>query len=251
MKKEVKVWFQDMGKISYQVAWTLQEELLKNSVNQKIANRSLGETQQVLPGNYLLFCEHNPVYTLGKSGKAEHLLLTDAELEKAGIEFFPNNRGGDITYHGPGQITGYPIFDLEQFTTDINLYLRNIEEAVILTLAEYGIQAGRYPGLTGVWLDPDNDSKARKICAIGIRCSRWVTMHGFAFNINTELNYFKQIIPCGIEDKGVSSLQTELGREIDMSEVKEKLKHNFAQVFGYSYLSAPSLEISTLISPFV
>lgn len=240
-----------MGKISYQVAWTLQEELLKNSVNQKIVNRSLGETQQVLPGNYLLFCEHNPVYTLGKSGKAEHLLLTEAELEKAGIEFFPNNRGGDITYHGPGQITGYPIFDLEQFTTDINLYLRNIEEAVILTLAEYGIQAGRYPGLTGVWLDPDNDSKARKICAIGIRCSRWVTMHGFAFNINTELNYFKQIIPCGIEDKGVSSLQTELGREIDMSEVKEKLKHNFAQVFGYSYLSAPSLEISTLISPFV
>jgi lipoyl(octanoyl) transferase len=251
VKKEVQVWFQDMGRISYQSAWTLQEILLKNSVNQKIANRSLGENQQVLPGNYLLFCEHNPVYTLGKSGKAEHLLMTDSELAQAGIEFFPNNRGGDITYHGPGQITGYPIFDLEQFTTDINLYLRNIEEAVILTLAEYGIQAGRYPGLTGVWLDPDNESRARKICAIGIRCSRWVTMHGFAFNINTDLNYFQQIIPCGIEDKGVSSLQAEMGREIDLSEVKEKLKHNFAQVFGYSYLSVPSLEISTLLSPFI
>lgn len=251
MKKDVKVWFQDMGKISYQDAWTLQEELLKKSVNQKIENRSLREPQQVLPGNYLLFCEHNPVYTLGKSGKAEHLLMTESELEQAGIEFFPNNRGGDITYHGPGQITGYPIFDLEQFTTDINLYLRNIEEAVILTLAEYGIQAGRYPGLTGVWLDSDNDSKARKICAIGIRCSRWVTMHGFAFNINTDLNYFKQIIPCGIEDKGVSSLQAELGREIELSEVKEKLQNNFAQVFGYSYHSDPSLEISTLSSLFV
>jgi lipoyl(octanoyl) transferase len=249
VKKQAQVWYQDMGRISYQAAWTLQEELLKHSVNQKVANRALAEPEQTTPGNYLLFCEHNPVYTLGKSGKPEHLLLSAEQLEQQGIEFYLNNRGGDITYHGPGQITGYPVFDLEQFTTDINLYLRNLEEAVILTLAEYGIEAGRYPGLTGVWLDPEDESKARKICAIGIRCSRWVTMHGFAFNINTDLDYFKQIIPCGIEDKGVSSLQAETGREMSLSEVKEKLKNNFARVFGYSYQSMPSLEVSTLLSP--
>jgi len=245
------VWYRDMGRISYQKAWALQEELLKNSVQIKVENRSRNNEQPITPNNYLLFCEHNPVYTLGKSGKAEHLLLTENQLQEAGIEYFPNNRGGDITYHGPGQITGYPIFDLEQFTTDINIYLRNIEEAVILTLAEYEIKAGRYPGLTGVWLDPEQEEKARKICAIGIRCSRWVTMHGFAFNINTNLEYFKNIVPCGIEDKGVTSLQAETGKIMNMNEVREILCKKFAQVFNYSYDPVINDSAMKLLSPYL
>lgn len=251
MNHQPSVWYRDMGRISYEQAWVLQEALLKNSVEIKVENRGRGGDQQIIPGNYLLFCEHNPVYTLGKSGKPEHLLLSEKHLQEAGIEFYPNNRGGDITYHGPGQITGYPIFDLEQFTTDINIYLRNIEEAVILTLAEYGITAGRYPGLTGVWLDPDAEERARKICAIGIRCSRWVTMHGFAFNVNTDLDYFKHIIPCGIEDKGVTSLQAETGRMIDLEEVKGILQEKFAAVFNYSYSPTLNEAALVLLNPFV
>lgn len=245
------VWYQDMGRISYQKAWALQEELLKNSVQIKVDNRTRGIEQQITPNNFLLFCEHNPVYTLGKSGKSEHLLLNENQLEQAGIEYFPNNRGGDITYHGPGQITGYPIFDLEQFTTDINIYLRNIEEAVILTLAEFGIHASRYPGLTGVWLNPENEEKARKICAIGIRCSRWVTMHGFAFNINTDLEYFKHIVPCGIQDKGVTSLQAEMGQNVNMDEVRKILAKKFVQVFHFTYSQEINENALKLLSPYL
>lgn len=240
MNPEPEVLYFDLRRISYARAWELQESLLQLSVQTKMDNRNHPEAETQTPGNYLLFCEHNPVYTLGKSGKPEHLLLSQEELESKGIEYYPNNRGGDITYHGPGQITGYPIFDLEQFTTDINIYLRNIEEAIILTLRDYSIEAGRYPGLTGVWLDAENE-KARKICAIGIRCSRWVTMHGFAFNVNTDLNYFSHIIPCGIEDKGVTSLAAELGHPVDMQEVKEKVRRNFARVFGYHYAEPASV----------
>jgi lipoyl(octanoyl) transferase len=171
------------------------------------------------------------VYTLGKSGKPENLLLNEQGLLEKQATYYKINRGGDITYHGPGQIVGYPILDLDHFFTDIHLYLRTLEEAVILTLADYGLSAGRYPGYTGVWLDADNE-KARKICAMGVRCSRWVTMHGFAFNVNTDLNYFKNIVPCGIDDKDVTSMQRELGFVIDIAEVKAKLKNHIAALFG-------------------
>jgi len=236
MNTHAEVWYKDMGNIGYAQAWELQEQLLKISTGIKSHNRSPECTKVETPENYLLFCEHPPVYTLGKSGKPEHLLLSMDELREKGIEYYPNNRGGDITYHGPGQITAYPVFDLEQFTTDINLYLRNLEEAVILTLKEYSVTAERFPGYTGVWIDADT-SEARKICAIGIRCSRWVTMHGFAFNINTPLSYFSHIIPCGIEDKSVTSLQKELGKTIDMGEVKSILCKHLASVFNYRYSS--------------
>jgi lipoyl(octanoyl) transferase len=181
--------------------------------------------------NFLVFCEHPHVYTLGKSGHPENLLLNEQDLLEKEAKYYKINRGGDITYHGPGQIVGYPILDLDNFFTDIHLYLRTLEEAVILTLNDYGIISGRYPGYTGVWLDADNE-RARKICALGVRCSRWVTMHGFAFNVNTDLNYFKNIVPCGIDDKDVTSIQRELGYPLDMEEVKGKLKNHIASLFG-------------------
>jgi lipoyl(octanoyl) transferase len=218
----------DWGLIDYQKAWDQQDEIFNATVALKTANRN-NNTSLETP-NYLIFCEHPHVYTLGKSGEPENLLLDEEGLIEKEATYYKINRGGDITYHGPGQIVGYPILDLDNFFTDIHLYLRTLEEAVILTLNDYGIAAGRYPGYTGVWLDADNE-KARKICALGVRCSRWVTMHGFAFNVNTDLNYFKNIVPCGIDDKDVTSMQRELGRSLDMDEVKEKLRQHIATLF--------------------
>jgi lipoyl(octanoyl) transferase len=232
-KKTVK--FNDLGNISYQPAWDYQTQLFDEIVARKINNRDLSADQQITTSNYLLFCEHPHVYTLGKSGSISNLLLSNQELDEKGIEFFKINRGGDITYHGPGQNVGYPILNLDYFFTDIHLYMRNLEEVFIRVLKEYGIESGRYPGYTGVWLDPDDDAKARKICALGVKCSRWVTMHGWAFNINTDLKYFDYIIPCGIDDKAVTSMQKELGRVLDMEEVKGIIKNKFAEVFGCEY----------------
>src|SRR5579862_9883247 len=236
--KNKKVIFQDWGLIDYKKAWDKQEELFAATVDLKTRIRNLkmvtegDEYQEEEPTpNYLVFCEHPHVYTLGKSGKPEHLLLDEQGLKEKNATYYAINRGGDITYHGPGQIVSYPILDLDNFFTDIHLYLRTLEEAVILTLADFGLNAGRYPGYTGVWFDADND-KARKICALGVRCSRWVTMHGLAFNINTNLDYFKNIVPCGIDDKDVTSMQRELGYEIDINEVKEILKHHISVLFS-------------------
>lgn len=239
MNKKVK--FTDWGLTDYQDAWDRQEELFNQTVALKGKNRELcqrhpsGENTQIETPNYLIFNEHQHVYTLGKSGHPENLLLDEQGLKDKQATYYKINRGGDITYHGPGQIVGYPILDLDNFFTDIHLYLRTLEEAVILTLADYGIIAGRYDGFTGVWLDAANE-KARKICALGVRCSRWVTMHGFAFNVNVDLNYFKNIVPCGIDDKDVTSMQRELGYEIDMDEVKEKLKHHIAVLFNMDFV---------------
>lgn len=224
-----KVEFIDWGLTDYQEAWRKQEGIFDQTVALKIKNRT-DDTSLETP-NYLVFCEHPHVYTLGKSGKPENLLLDELELVTKAATYYKINRGGDITYHGPGQIVGYPILDLDNFFTDIHLYLRTLEEAVILTLAEYGIKGGRYPGFTGVWLDADNE-KARKICAMGVRCSRWVTMHGFAFNVNANLDYFKHIVPCGIDDKDVTSMQRELNQIIDIEEVKIKLKLHIATLFN-------------------
>lgn len=227
--------YRDLGQMPYQEAWNLQESLLKENVQRKSAGSGL-DTE-----HYLLFVEHPPVYTLGKSGKKEHVLMSDEELQANHIEFFHTNRGGDITFHGPDQLVGYPILDLEKFYTDIGRYLRNIEEVIILTLAAYGIRGDRSPGETGVWIDPDLPGRERKICAIGVRCSRWVTMHGFAFNVNTSLDYFNNIIPCGIVNKQVTSLQKELGRVMDMEEVKAKVRQNFESVFGVDLRSEITL----------
>lgn len=225
-----RVFFQDLGLTDYKKTWDYQEELFKKNIDQKIVNRKADKVIKHTT-NHLLFCEHEPVYTLGNSGDKNHLLLSEALLKQKKVHYYKINRGGDITYHGPGQVVGYPILDLDYFFTDIHKYLRYLEEAIILSLAEYGISAGRYDGYTGVWLDADNPQKARKIAAMGVRCSRWVTMHGFAFNVNTDLNYFNHIVPCGITDKAVTSLQKELGREVDMDEVKEKLKRHFSTLF--------------------
>ncbi len=233
-----KVIFRDLGRIVYQEAWDYQQALLKEVVSNKLNNRDL--EKQNLPLNpskhYLLFCDHHPVYTLGKSGSMDHLLLNEEELVDRKIEFFKINRGGDITFHGPGQIVGYPIFDLECFFTDVHKYVRYLEEAVIRTLAEYGITAERQEGYTGVWIVPET-GPARKICAIGVHLSRWVTMHGFAFNVNTDLNYFNYIVPCGINDadKEVTSLQKELGKLVNIEAVKTKLKKHFAELFGFVF----------------
>ena len=234
--KNKKVIFQDWGLTDYKEAWEKQEALFANTVSLKIQIRNrevaaeINETDDIPTPNYLIFCEHPHVYTLGKSGKPEHLLLDEQGLKEKQAVYYPINRGGDITYHGPGQIVSYPILDLDNFFTDIHLYLRTLEEAVILTLADYGLKAGRYPGYTGVWFDADNEN-ARKICALGVRCSRWVTMHGLAFNVNNNLDYFKNIVPCGIDDKDVTSMQRELGHEVDINEVKKILKHHISVLF--------------------
>lgn len=226
------VHFIDWGLMDYKDAWDKQEDLFKQKVDLKFANRQLPEdAEKVLPQNHLIFCEHPHVYTLGKSGSIDNLLVNETQLKELGATYYPINRGGDITYHGPGQIVGYPILDLEQFFTDIHLYLRMLEEAVILTIAEYGLKGERYDGYTGVWLDADDETKARKICAMGVRCSRWITMHGFAFNVNSNLDYFNNIIPCGIDDKQVTSMQKELGKQMDIEEVKLKLKNHIARLF--------------------
>jgi lipoyl(octanoyl) transferase len=231
--------FRDLGLMNYKEAWDYQETLLQENVRLKTAANATAiptdrpVLEPSLPTiNYLLFVEHPPVYTLGKSGNLENVLINEDERRQQGIEFFHTNRGGDITFHGPEQIVGYPILDLEKFYTDIGRYLRELEEVIILTLAEYGITAGRSPGETGVWIDAAIKGKERKICAMGVRCSRWVTMHGFALNVNTDLNYFNHIIPCGIQNKKVTSIKQELGKTVDMEEVKEKLKRNFSRVFN-------------------
>lgn len=225
-----KVYFKNLGLIDYQQAWDFQEELFKKNVDAKIENRK-AEHIVIPTTNYLIFCEHPHVYTLGKSGDKNHLLLAENTLKQIGASFFKINRGGDITYHGPGQIVGYPILDLDFFFTDIHKYLRLLEEMIIRTLAEYNIKAERYEGYTGVWLDAKHPQKARKICAMGVRCSRWVTMHGFAFNIYPNLDYFNNIVPCGITDKKVTSLEKELKQKINVEEVKEKLKKHFSELF--------------------
>lgn len=226
------VQFQNWGLTDYQQAWDEQEKQLAETVAIKTQNRSILPENQLITPNYLFFCEHPPVYTIGKSGKLENLLLDEAGLEKYGAMFYKIHRGGDITFHGPGQLVAYPILDLENFFLDIHRYMRTLEEAVILTLAEFSLDAGRIAGLTGVWLDyqtPQNNP--RKICAMGVKSSRWVTMHGLALNVNTDLSYFKHIIPCGIADKAVTSMQAELGREINMETVAEKLKEHLAALF--------------------
>ncbi len=220
--------FRDLGHMDYQEAWDLQEQLFSEIVARKTANRS---GLEVAPTpNYLLFVEHPHVYTLGKSGDLSNLLLNESQLAAKGARFYKINRGGDITYHGPGQLVGYPILDLENFFTDIHKYLRLLEEAIILTLGDYGLKGVRSPGETGVWLDVGTPF-ARKICAMGVRASRWVTMHGFALNVNADLGYFDNIIPCGIRGKGVTSLHVELGRTLDLSEVAGKVKKHFATLF--------------------
>ncbi len=226
-----RVEFRDLGLIDYHQAWEYQESLFAETVEIKIRNRNLPVQEQSPTPNYLLFLEHPHVYTLGKSGKQENFLLDESGLNEKNATFYKINRGGDITYHGPGQLVGYPILDLDNFFTDIHKYLRLLEEAVILTLAEYGIEAGRITGLTGVWLDANKQENPRKICALGVKSSRWVTMHGFAFNINSDLNYFNNIIPCGIDDKAVTSLQKELGEEISLEDVKEKMKKHLSTLF--------------------
>ena len=233
-----EVLFSDLGSMDYQAAWDLQEQLLKANIEIKALARSLAVAGDEPAGpepqtrHHLLFVEHPPVYTLGKSGKIEHVLISEEERAARQIGFYPVNRGGDITYHGPGQLVAYPVLDLERFYTDIGRYLRNLEEVVIRTMAGYGLKGERSPGETGVWLDPTIKGQERKICAMGIRCSRWVTMHGLAFNINNDLTYFDYIVPCGIQNKQVTSVEKELGRKLPMEEIKEKVKRNFEEVFG-------------------
>ena len=233
--KEVK--FQDIGRVGYKEAWDFQTKIFEETVAQKLVNRKSPE-QAKETSDHLIFVEHPPVFTLGKSGKEDHLLVDEARLKKEGIEYYPVNRGGDITYHGPGQIVGYPILDLDHYFTDIHKYLRYLEEVVIMTLRFYGLESGRSEGETGVWLDAGTPF-ARKICALGVKASRWTTMHGFAFNVNTDLSHFAHIVPCGISDKAVTSLHIELGREIDLNEVKDQLKKNFEQQFGCTLVTLP------------
>jgi lipoyl(octanoyl) transferase len=228
-----KVIFSDLGPMGYKQAWDIQEGLLQENVQIKSEARSQKNAANSQPStsNHLLFVEHPPVYTLGKSGHIENVLISEKEMDAKHIQFYETNRGGDITFHGPGQIVGYPILDLEKFYTDIGRYMRGLEEVIILTLSEYGIESGRSTGETGVWLDCGVRGKERKICAMGVRCSRWVTMHGFALNVNTDLSYFDFIVPCGIQNKKVTSLEKEIGRKIQIEETKEKVKENFEKVF--------------------
>lgn len=234
-----KVTFQDLGKIPYKEAWDYQQQLLSEAIALKRHNRNLEKdaSEYKTPKHHLLFCEHPPVYTLGKSGSIDNLLLNDRELGDKGIEFFKINRGGDITFHGPGQIIGYPIFDLDEFFTDVHKYVRYLEEAIIRTLNYFGLEAVRIKDYTGVWMPATDVQPKRKICAIGVHLSRWVTMHGFAMNVNTEIDYFRNIIPCGIQesDKDITTLANELGTAIDINEVKEQVKINFAELFGFKF----------------
>lgn len=227
------IYLNDLGRREYKEIWDLQEELLQQNILKKGSARENGITDplEVDTKHHLLLVEHLPVYTLGKSGHMEHVLISEEEQKEKGISFFKINRGGDITFHGPGQLVGYPILDLEKYYTDIGRYLRNLEEVVIRVMADYGLRGDRSPGETGVWLDPDIKGRERKICAMGVRCSRWVTMHGFAFNINTDLTYFDYIVPCGIKGKQVTSLQRELGHEVDFEEVKQRWLTHFAEIF--------------------
>ena len=228
-----EVHYTNLGLVDYKEAWDLQESLFAETIALKIARRN-GETEEPTK-NRILFCEHPHVYTLGKSGNENHFLLNEKTLSLYHATYYKINRGGDITYHGPGQLVVYPILDLDYFFSDIHKYLRFLEEAVIQTIAEYGVIGERMDGLTGVWIEP-NTPRERKICAFGVKCSRWVTMHGIGFNINTDLTYFNHIIPCGIEDKSVTSLQKELGRPVDFEEISSILKEKLASLFGFNYV---------------
>jgi lipoyl(octanoyl) transferase len=227
-----KVYFEDLGVKSYQPTWDYQESLLAKNTQIKSNAREKGENvMDSITEHRFLMVEHPPVFTLGKNGKREHVLVSEEQLQKLGIEFFHINRGGDITYHGLQQIVGYPILDLDKFKTDLGWYLRSLEQVIIDTIAEYGLKGERSSGETGVWLAPENPFMARKICAMGIKCSRWITMHGFALNVNTDLSHFEYIVPCGIQGKTVTSLEKELGKKVDYQEVKEKIKKHFARIF--------------------
>jgi lipoyl(octanoyl) transferase len=230
--QQVKI--QDLGLKNYQEAWDYQNTLFQQIIDVKLMNRNNNPNNPT--PNYFLFTEHPHVYTLGKSGDLNNLLLSKNQLKEKGITFFKSNRGGDITYHGPGQIVGYPILDLDNFFTDIHKFMRNLEEVIILTIAEYGLKGERSEGETGVWLGVGTPF-ARKICALGVRTSRWVTMHGFALNVSTDLGYFNHIIPCGIRDKAVTSMEAELNHKIDINEIKEKIKNHFSTVFEAEFIT--------------
>ncbi len=232
MNPKRKVHFKDLGLVDYKECWDLQERLNKSTVSIKTQNFKNPSAEQETEDT-LIFCEHPHVYTLGKSGDEKNLLLDEKGLLEYDAVYYKINRGGDITYHGPGQLVGYPIFDLDYYFTDIHKYLRYLEQAIIEVLATYDIEAGRVEGLTGVWIDGQDPDKARKICAIGIRCSRWVTMHGFAFNINTDMSYFKHIVPCGIDDKAVTSMEQELGQRLDFEKVKQKVLLKLQEQFVF------------------
>jgi lipoyl(octanoyl) transferase len=226
-----KTQFIDLGLIDYQQAWDYQTDLFNRNLEIKKQNRDLPSNEQRITNNHLIFCEHPHVYTLGKSGDEKNLLIKKEDLHTIQASYHAINRGGDITYHGPGQLVVYPVIDLENFFTDIHQYMRLLEEAVIQTLQEFQISAGRIKGLTGVWIDFENGAP-RKICALGVKTSRWVTMHGLAFNVNTDLNYFNHIVPCGIDDKAVTSLQKEMGARLPMEQVKSILKEKIVSLFG-------------------
>jgi lipoyl(octanoyl) transferase len=227
-----KVFFEDMGIRSYQPSWDYQEALLLKNTHIKWAARQNQEDVKTSNTEHrLLMVEHNPVFTLGKSGKREHVLVSEEQLKNLGIEFFHINRGGDVTYHGLQQIVGYPILDLDKFKTDLGWYLRCLEQVIIDVMAEYGLKGERSAGETGVWLEPNDPFMARKICAMGIKCSRWITMHGFALNVNTDLSHFEFIVPCGIQGKTVTSLEKELGHKVNYEDVKEKVKKHFQLIF--------------------
>ena len=244
MTRQVQV--RNLGVMDYKPCWDLQEEVFQSMVKAKIARRNAGLSttdpgpedapELGLPQSRVFWVEHPHVRTLGKSGAAANVVAPPERLAELGVQYFPINRGGDITYHGPGQLVGYPILDLDQFFTDIHKYLRFLEEAVILTCAEYGVDAGRIEGLTGVWIDPDSGSRARKICAFGVKCSRWVTMHGLALNVNTDLDFFNLIVPCGIADRGVTSLEREVGHPVDMDEVKAHMSRHLSRLFEWEYV---------------
>jgi len=242
-KQNKKVQVVDLNLAPYQEAWDLQERLMSDISEIKLANRNVSQSDQALTPNYLLFCQHPHVYTLGKSGDASHLLMQEEFLHTINASFFKTNRGGDITYHGPGQLVGYPIFDLENFYTDIHLYLRMLEEAIILTCQDYGLLAGRINGLTGVWINHESD-QARKICAFGVKASRWISMHGFSFNANSDLSYFSHIVPCGISEKGVTSLSHELGVDVNEFEVKELVLGHLSDLFGFEIIRVSRETIS-------
>ena len=225
-----KIKFKDLGIMDYSTAWEYQENLMKNTIEIKMKNRKFPAKQIIETPNYFLFVEHPHVYTLGKSGNENNMLISTETLEKINAYYVKTNRGGDITYHGYGQIVGYPVLDLENFFTDIHRYMRNLEEVIILTMADYGLKGERSQGETGVWLDVGKPF-ARKICAMGVKASRWITIHGFAFNVNTDMRYFEHIIPCGIKGKQVTSLERELGQKLNIEEVKNKIKRHFSEVF--------------------
>ncbi|MEM7104183.1 MAG: lipoyl(octanoyl) transferase LipB [Bacteroidota bacterium] len=233
MPQQQKVNILDLGRIDYKEAWDLQKLFLKEAVDIKVENRSLSDDHQLNPKHWLLLCEHPPVFTLGRSGDKAHLLLNEDGLRQKGIEFYKINRGGDITYHGPGQVVGYPILDLDYFFTDIHKYVRFMEEAVIKTIAEFGLKGIRIKGMSGVWLASDQGLPERKICAVGVHLSRWVTMHGFALNVNTQLDHFNFIVPCGIQGKAVTSIKNELGKEVDISLVNDLLVKHFSELFEF------------------